>query len=79
MSNVAQTEDELLSVGGAARLLGICESRVRQLAATGVLQAARTSSGWRVLRRRDVERLQRERVARRVTAREPPSEGEQPT
>jgi excisionase family DNA binding protein len=78
MSNVARTENELLSVGGAARLLGICESRVRQLAATGVLRAARTSSGWRVLRRGDVERLQRERAARRVIALEPRSEGEKP-
>jgi len=44
-----------------ARILGLSDERVRQLAKEGKLPVIRTSGGTRIFRRADVERLRRER------------------
>ena len=51
--------EPLLTVGDAARILGLSTSRVRQLAENGTLTIMRTSSGIRLFPRRDIERLSR--------------------
>jgi excisionase family DNA binding protein len=54
---------ELITVGSAARLLGLSENYVRRLAEAGVLPPHRTAYG-RLFNRGDVERLATERAAR---------------
>lgn len=56
---------ELLSVGDAARRLGLSASGVRHLEALGVLPATRTAGGLRLYRAEDVARVARERAAAR--------------
>jgi DNA-binding transcriptional MerR regulator len=51
----------LLTVADASRILGVVPDTVRYLERVGKLQAQRTSSGWRLFDRRDVERLRRQR------------------
>ncbi len=51
-----------LGVGGAARALGVAEATIRRWDATGKLPSRRTSAGWRIFRRRDIERLLAERA-----------------
>lgn len=57
---------ELLTTGEAAAILGLGPGMVRVLANTGRLPALRTSTGLRLYRRRDVDRL---RAARDAAAR----------
>ncbi len=47
----------LLGVADAATKLGLTPARVRQLADQGSLPSFRTTSGVRIFRERDVERL----------------------
>lgn len=47
---------ELLLTGDVAKRLGVTADRVRQLEREGRLVPQRTESGWRLYRRRDVER-----------------------
>lgn len=49
--------DPPLTVGPVARLLNKSESRVRQMADVGILPSTLTTSGVRLFRRIDVERL----------------------
>jgi len=60
--------EEILTVGDAARLLGLSTSRVRQLAENGSLITFRTTSGIRLFRRSAVERLARERTSTAQTS-----------
>lgn len=52
---------QFVTVGGAARRLGVSPDTVRVLARRGVLPALRTESGVRFFDLADVERLARER------------------
>jgi hypothetical protein len=64
--------NDLFTPTDAARLLGLSVSSVRAVANTGLLPALRTVSGYRLFRRRDVERLAVDRAswnARRGAAR----------
>jgi hypothetical protein len=56
----------LLTVGGAAAVLGVSTARVRQLDA--VLEPLRISSGQRIYRRETVEKIARERAVSRQQA-----------
>jgi DNA-binding transcriptional MerR regulator len=49
--------DRLLSVSDAAAALGLSAEAVRKLEQRGLLPAIRTSSGWRLFRHEDIERL----------------------
>ena len=53
-----------LGTSATARELKICESRVRQLVATGALRAARTDAGLYLFDPADVARFRDERAAR---------------
>jgi excisionase family DNA binding protein len=48
---------KLLTTADAARLLGVVPATVRQMERSGRLPAQRTTSGMRLFRRADVERL----------------------
>lgn len=62
--DVAEFRTEpLLTIGDAARLLGLSTSRVRQLADGGALPVIKTASGVRLFHQRDVERLTAQRLA----------------
>jgi excisionase family DNA binding protein len=61
---VPPRDEELLTVGDAAALLGLSGEMVRVLHRRGKLSAERTPGGYRLFRRGDVERLVRERGAR---------------
>jgi excisionase family DNA binding protein len=63
MARLSLTE-ELLTVADAAIILGLSVSMVRVLHDKGRLDAIRTPRGYRLFRRRDVERLARERGRR---------------
>ncbi len=54
-------EPEYMTVGVAARRLGVSEPTVRNWSRVGRLPALRTSFGYRLFRREDVDRLARER------------------
>jgi DNA-binding transcriptional MerR regulator len=58
--------DDLMLSADAARLLGITPSSVRIYAVRGKLPFRATAGGVRIFRRGDVERLKRERDARRA-------------
>jgi excisionase family DNA binding protein len=60
------TREALLTVGAAARLLGISADRVRDLVEQGQIPCTRGSGGLRLLRCDDVERLRAERERRRA-------------
>lgn len=51
----------ILSIGQAARVLGLSTVRVRQLIEAGKLPSWRNEFGWRLVDRRAVEHLVRER------------------
>lgn len=71
--------ERYLEPADAAGVLGITPQRVRDLARRGVLPvAATTPRGARLFRAEDVERLARERAARRdqAAAAVPAGEGE---
>lgn len=53
--------DTLLSIGEAAKILGISPQQVRNLTADGKLSEAMRVGGRRVYKRADVERLKRQR------------------
>jgi excisionase family DNA binding protein len=53
---------ELLTVGDAAAILGLSPDMVRVLHRQGRLPALRTPRGNRLFKRKDVERLARERM-----------------
>ena len=58
--------EDLITTGDAARILGVSVTRVRQFLDCGAITPATTiSTGWRLIRRADVDRLRRERDARR--------------
>lgn len=59
---------QLLTPRDAGRLLNLTTSRVIQLAREGQLPEIRDSGGRRTFRREDVERLAKEREARRSGA-----------
>ena len=52
-----------LTTLGAARALGVCEGTVRALVRRGELPAIRLSSGMRIYRRLDVDRVRAARAA----------------
>ena len=56
-----QGEDQLLSVTDAASILGLSETRVRNLADAKALPVTRTKRGVRLFQKADVDRLRRER------------------
>ena len=56
------SEHQPITVGEAARILRVSEDTVRRYDATGVLKAARTSSGIRIFNRAEVERVALERT-----------------
>lgn len=58
--------DVLLLSAGAGRILNLTPAGVRALERRGELPAERTESGVRLFSRVDVERLARERAARRL-------------
>ncbi len=60
---------ELLTTGDSARVLGLSPDAVRLYERTGRLPATRTLSGLRLFRRRDVEKLRKERARRRTRER----------
>ncbi len=51
----------LVTTGRAARVLGVSAEYVRTLVSMGRLKATRDSSGRRLMKQQDVERLARER------------------
>ena len=59
---------DLLSPRDAGRILGVTSWRVIQLAREGRLAEIRDSSGRRLFKREDVERLARQREAQRRQA-----------
>ena len=62
MEPTLPTQDEFLTVGDAARVVGLSPSRIRQLVDGGELPAARTRGGIRLISRSAVERLAAERL-----------------
>jgi len=54
----------ILTVTGAARILGVTPETVRYYDRQGILKTLRTESGIRLFLREDVERLAAERAAR---------------
>jgi excisionase family DNA binding protein len=65
--------DDLMTSGEAARVLGLSADMVRWLEREGRLPAQRTTNGFRLFRRCDVERLSAERA--RGTAKGEPQVG----
>ncbi|HVE84989.1 MAG TPA: helix-turn-helix domain-containing protein [Myxococcales bacterium] len=59
--------DELLTVGDAARVLGLSTDMVRKLARLGRLPALRARNGYHLFHRSDVERLAEERARERAS------------
>jgi len=59
---------QLLNTNEAARRLGVSAEYVRQLERTGKLPAERTTSGYRIFREADVEKLATEREQRKAKA-----------
>jgi DNA-binding transcriptional MerR regulator len=57
---------EFATISDAARLLGVSESRVRQLTDRGLLPVAAVTPHGRLLSRRGVESLAAERAQRRT-------------
>lgn len=53
--------EQLLTVGTAARLIGISPDLVRHWADTGRLRCVRTTTGLRLFERRDVDAIAAER------------------
>lgn len=60
--------NDLFTPTDAARVLGLSVSSVRAVSNSGLLPALRTVSGYRLFRRRDVERLAVERALGAATA-----------
>jgi excisionase family DNA binding protein len=58
-------ENEFLTTGDAARVLGVSADFIRQLTRDGRLPAQRTRSGQRLFTAADVEQLAKERAAKR--------------
>jgi excisionase family DNA binding protein len=54
--------DNLMTMGEAARVLGLSPDMVRLLERDGRLPAQRTTNGFRLFRRGDVEKLAAERA-----------------
>lgn len=54
-----------LTTSAAARAIGVAEATVRLMEQRGQLPATRTTSGVRLFARDDVDRVVRERAARR--------------
>lgn len=65
MATTAAAIDGAIGTTAAARLLGVSEGRVRQLADTGALPSTRTALG-RLFGREDLEALAAARLAREV-------------
>jgi excisionase family DNA binding protein len=65
LNAVAVNPDEQLTTSGVARELGVAEGTVRLMARRGELPAVRLSSGMRIFRRADVDRLREQRIGRR--------------
>lgn len=59
-----RTDDPILTVSEAARRLGLCGQRVRELADEGRLPVIRTYSGLRLFRLSHIEALRRARIAK---------------
>jgi excisionase family DNA binding protein len=59
-----QRAAQLLTPSEAARLLGISADSVRRLSNNGELPTVKTTGGFRVFKRADVERLAHQRAAR---------------
>lgn len=57
-------DEELLTTAEAGALLGVDDSRVRQLVATGTITVARRIRGAILVPKGDVERYRRERRSR---------------
>jgi excisionase family DNA binding protein len=60
-TSTRSTALDLLTVGDAAAILGLSPDMVRVLHRQGRLPALRTPGGYRLFKRRDVERLALER------------------
>jgi len=59
-------EEQLLTASDAGRILGLSRDMVRILSNKGILPSERAANGYHLFRRRDVERLARERARRRM-------------
>ena len=56
-------EEELLTTGDAARLIGLSPESIRRLSNEGKLTAIRTRTGQRLFRKSDLEALVRKRAS----------------
>ena len=56
--------DQLLTMGEAAKVLGVVPASVRRFADTGILPALRTVGGVRLVRKSDVDALAAKRAER---------------
>ena len=63
MDVAASGTASFLTIGSAARILGLSTSRVRQLADCGALAVMKTDGGVRLFQQREVERLASQREA----------------
>jgi excisionase family DNA binding protein len=54
---------EFVTCSEAARIIGVSATHIRYWHAKGTLKATRTSGGWRLFRRADVEALAASRRA----------------
>lgn len=59
MSEIAMSE--ILTIGEAAKILNLSTQRIRQLERSGRLSCSKTSTGWRIFQRSEVENFRRER------------------
>ncbi len=62
---MSDSSERYTGTSGAARALKISESAVRDLERRGVLPAERTSTGQRLFKAEDVDRVGRARMAER--------------
>jgi len=69
MRDAAAESSDNLTTSSAARELGVAEGTVRLMERRGVLPAVRLSSGMRIFRRVDVERVAAQRKAQQRSLR----------
>jgi excisionase family DNA binding protein len=67
MNDAVTSDNDFLMTSGAARLAEVSKETILLWERQGKLPAVKTDNGRRLFRRADVERLKREREARRRT------------
>lgn len=53
--------NDILTIGETAKILNLSTQRIRQLERSGRLSCRRTSTGWRIFQRSEVENYRRQR------------------